>query len=185
MDVLESGRQTGVAAVAHGPCLVGATMLKAIPKAWFSWDFDILDPSGQSIAKVDMSAWREKATFAIGDVSCRIYRERLMSGAFLLEAEGSVLARAIKPSAFRDSFVVDYDGRQYTLGRRSVFGREYILKQDSREIGSMAPEAWFTRKVIVNLPDDLPLAVRVFVVVLVLILWKRDSNAAAAAGGAS
>jgi len=160
-------------------------MLEAIPKTWFSWDFDIVDPGGQPVANLDMSAWREKATFAVGDTTYRIHRERLMSGAFLLEGEGAIVARAVKPSAFRHSFVVHQDGREYTLSRRSAFRREYVLRQDAREVGSVAPEKWFSRRAAVNLPDDLPLAVRVFIVVLVLLLWKRDSNAAAAAGGAS
>jgi hypothetical protein len=57
-----------------------------------------------------------------------------------------------------------------------------VLTQDSQQLGSIKPEAWFTRRAVVNLTTDLPAAVQVFMVVLVLFLWKRDSNAAAAAG---
>jgi len=160
-------------------------MLKAVPKAWFSWDFDIVDPAGGTVANVDMSAWGEKATFAIGDRTYRMYREGMMSGAFLLEGEGTVLVRAAKPSAFRHSFDVEYKGRRYTLSRRSAWGTEYVLREESRDVGSVARDTWFGRKATVNLPQELPAAVQVFLVVLVLFLWKRDTNAAAAAGGAS
>ncbi len=154
-------------------------MLKAIPNHWFSWDFTVMEGS-QSVADIDVSSWREKGLLTVQGVTYEVYREGLMSGAFILESAGSVLARAEKPSAFRRSFIIEHVGRQYTLCATSAFRREFLLSEDSREIGSLSPEGIFTRRTRVDLPEELPLPVKVFIIWLSIILWKRESDSAAA-----
>lgn len=153
-------------------------MLNAIPKAWFSWDFTVLEES-QPVADIDVSWWREKGLLTIQGTDYKVYREGVMRGAFILESAGVVLAQARKPSVFSRSFVLDHAGKQYTL--RSAFWRKYLLWQGDRQIGSISPESIFTRRARADLPEDLPLPVRVFILWLVVILWKRDSDSAAAA----
>ena len=50
-------------------------------------------------------------------------------------------------------------------------------------VGTIRRETWTSRKARVELPDELPLPVRVFVLWLVLLMWKRESDAAASSGG--
>ena len=38
------------------------------------------------------------------------------------------------------------------------------------------PEGLFTRRARINLPEELPLPVRVFMIWLTVILWKRDAD---------
>lgn len=45
------------------------------------------------------------------------------------------------------------------------------------EVGSIAPERVFTRRATVELPCDMPAAVKMFIVWLVIIMWKRDADA--------
>lgn len=151
-------------------------MLKAIPKAWYSWDFTILDGS-QPVADIDMSLWREKGVLMILDTAYKVYREHVMTGSFILESEGTILARAIKPSLFLRSFIVEHAGKQYAL--RSALWRRYRLLDGDREIGSVSPETIIMRRANVDLPEDLPLSVRIFILWLVILLWKRDSDSAA------
>ena len=51
-----------------------------------------------------------------------------------------------------------------------------MLLEGSEEVGKISPDGIFTRRATVNLPETLPLPVRVFLVWLTLILWKRDSD---------
>lgn len=156
-------------------------MLTAVPQHWFSWDFTVMEGS-LAVAEIDVSWWREKGILTVQGVDYRVYREGLMSGAFILESSGSVLARAEKPSAFRRSFIIDHGDRQYMLRATSAFGRTFLLLYGNREIGSLSPEGVFTRRTSVDLPAELLLPVRVFIIWLAVILWKRDSDSAAAAG---
>jgi hypothetical protein len=79
-----------------------------------------------------------------------------------------------EPSAFRRTLLMCYEGREYTLRATSVFRRHFVLCGGSRHIGSLAPNSVFTRRAAVDLPDEWPLPVRVFIIWLTAILWMRD-----------
>jgi len=74
---------------------------------------------------------------------------------------------------------VDHAGRNYVLGAESAVRRKFVLNENGETVGSVSPLNAFTRKCLVDLPVDIPLPVRVFMIWLVIILWKRDSDTAA------
>ena len=86
-------------------------MLEAVPKTWLSWDYSIVDGS-TTIADMDLSLWREKGQVTTGNEVYSVYREGLAQGAFVLALDGTILARAEKPSALRRSFTIDYEKQQ-------------------------------------------------------------------------
>lgn len=154
-------------------------MIEAIPGGLFSKDFS-LHEQGRLLAELDVSSWREKAELEIGGTPYRLYREGLVSGAFVLESDDGILARAAKPSPWRHRFEVELGGRSYTLQRLSVFGRRFGLFAGDRQIGGVYPAGPFTRRTRIDLPVGWAPAVRVFVFWLALVLRMRDANAAAA-----
>jgi hypothetical protein len=150
-------------------------VIEAVPKGWFSNSFRLQQPHG-TVAELDVSQWREKAEFDVQGGHYRLYREGLASGAFVLESQGKVLARAFKPSAFRARFELEVGGRAFTLRRtrmRSGFG----LFQGERQVGSVQRAGMFTRRALIDIPDDWPPAAQVFVFWLVLVMWIRDQAA--------
>ncbi len=154
-------------------------MLRAVPKHWLSSAYKVLE-NDTTIAMVDSSSWREAAKLTIKGSIYRAYREGLMSGAFILESNGLILARAVKPSALYRSFQVEHEGRQYTLAADSVWTRKFVLSEGGVPLGSVYPESAMTRKAVVDFPEEISLAGRIFMFWLVMLLWKRDSEAAAA-----
>ena len=144
---------------------------------WYSWDFDVTDHE-RHIAHLDVSAWGEKGVLTIDGVAHRVYREGVGRGDFLLERDGIVLARATKPSAFRSAFEVRHDGRTYELAKESFWQRRFVLRSGSAEIGSVAPRRVVGREAFAALPETWPLPLKVFVVWLVVIMWKRAAQAA-------
>ncbi|HEX5761302.1 MAG TPA: hypothetical protein VF121_19115 [Thermoanaerobaculia bacterium] len=156
-------------------------MLEARPISFFSQDFGI-EAGGQQIALLDVSCWKEAGEISIQGQPYRLYRERLMSGAFVLEGEGQPVARAIKPSPFRSQFDLELDSDRYTLQRDSAFGRSFSVFQDRAVVGSIRPAGAFTRRSILDLPSDWSIPIQVFAFWLVLVIWNRDGAAAAAAG---
>jgi len=139
---------------------------------------------GRPVADMDLSCWREKGVLSVQGADYRVSRERALSGDFILEHAGSVLARATKPSAFHRSFVLSYNGRRYTLQAKSPFRRAFVLLDGAVEIGSLTPDSAWTRRGTVTLPDDWPLPVMVFAIWLTIILWKRDADGGAVAASA-
>jgi hypothetical protein len=154
--------------------------LTMVPQRWYSWDFTVT--SGERrVAVLDLAVWRERATIMIGDVTHRVFRERAMSGDFLIEAGGRELARATKPSCFRDTMIVHYGGREYTLRKPSIWRRTFVLMDGERQIGSIAPESMWSRRATAEFPQEWPTPITLFVIWLVIVLWKRDAESAAAA----
>jgi hypothetical protein len=153
--------------------------MRIIPKAWYSWDFDVVS-GDRTLATLDLSCWREKADVLIEDVTHRVFRERAMSGDFVLERGDQVLARATKPSAFRNAFAVSYNGKTYSLRRPSAWRRAFVLLDEERQIGSVTPNSAWTWQATADLPRDWPMPIQAFVIWLVIILWKRDAESAAA-----
>jgi hypothetical protein len=177
-----SGFMAASVLTSQDPCIVASSqaVLKLVPKHWFSWDFAVRDERG-TVADIDISWWRERGVLTVQGASHPVYRQRLMSGDFILESAGSILARAWKSSAFRRYFNVEHAGKQYTLRAQSAFRRTFVVLDGGFKIGSISPDGIFTRRASIDLPEDMPLPVRVFIVWLAVILWKRESDA----GGAS
>ena len=92
-------------------------MLRAVPKNWFSWKFEIFDGEVK-VANLDLAWFREEVEFAIQGRTFEIGREGVMSSVFLLREDGRTIASATKPSAFRRSFDVVFDQTGYILQRR-------------------------------------------------------------------
>ncbi len=92
------------------------------------------------------------------------------------------MATATKPSAFRREFDVTFSGRTMRLRPRSAWGRALVLREGEREVGDVTPRGMWSRRATATLPDTLPLPVRLFVLWLAVLIWKRDDDAAAATG---
>jgi len=150
-------------------------MLRAIPKGWFSSVYKVLD-NNTHVATLDPSYFREAAELTIKGSTYSLYREGLMSGAFILKTGDSILARALKPSALYRSFQVEQAGKQYTLEAEAVLSKRFVLSEGGVRVGAVYPERALTRKTVVDFPEEIPLAVRVFMFWLVMILWNRSDS---------
>lgn len=151
-------------------------MLTATPRHWFTWDYAV-SAGTEHLGDIDVSWWRERGMLTLGGQHYEVYRERPLGGDFILESEGTVLARAEKPSALRRRLVIHADGARYELRPRDLFTRTFDLHGESGIMGSLSASGVFSRRVKVDLPDTLPLPLRVFVVWLTVVLWKRDADA--------
>ena len=152
-------------------------MLIAVPNSLFSWDFDIQDENGQSVADVRLSNWLERGAISVPGQECRVFRESLF-GAFVLEQNGTALAKAEKPSALFREFTITHGARTYTLKAWSPMRRAMVLYENGAVIGKLDPEAFFSRRIRVELPVDMPLLLAAFVIWLTMVLWRRESGGA-------
>ncbi len=92
-----------------------------------------------------------------------------------------VVARASKPSVFQNRFEVQLPDRRLVLRKPSAWSwnRRFALFDGEKQIGSIDPVGLFTRRTMIDLPDNWSLPIRVFLFWLAVIIWKRQSAAAA------
>ena len=159
-------------------------MLRLVPESWLTWNFEVLEDD-RKVTEIKTSTLPESGMFSIDGSKFRAYREGMFSGEFLLEKDGQLIARAEKPSAFRNAFSIQYSDRKYMLKKESWAGRSFVVCQGDLEVGSIRPEGAFSRKAAVSLPGDMPTPLQVFVIWLTILLWKREADAGAAASVAA
>lgn len=154
-------------------------MLLICPKSWWRSSFEIAEPSTGIRFQLTMRSFKEGSSFVLDGDRYRLRRERWWGGAFVLECEGQELLRARKPSAFKRSLELNHGGERYRIAPRSMWSRKYELRQGDRVLGRIGQTSWWSRRAEADLPEDLPLVVRAFMVSLVLLMWRREKGAAA------
>jgi hypothetical protein len=158
-------------------------MLHAIPKYWFSWDFNLYGARGELTAEICLSSWRERGSVLISGTEYRIHRQGI-AGPFLLEApDSTTAASATKTSVLYREFSIHQETQNYTLKAISAFGREFGLFKGEDRVGSIQPESWWGRRARVEFADEVQPLIQAFVVWLTLLLWKRDASESSSAGG--
>lgn len=153
-------------------------MIEAIPTDLLSTNFRI-EQQDRLVGEIDTSIWRDKAALELEEGSYQLYREGFVSGDFVLERDGKVIARASKPSVFENRFEVDIPGHHLVMRKLAILRREFGLFEGDKQIGKIYPLGIFTRHSRVDLPADWPLSSRVFVFWLAFVVWKRQNAAAA------
>jgi hypothetical protein len=152
-------------------------MIEAVPKHIFSNDY-ILRASDGKLAELDVSSWRERAEFVLDGASYRLYRDGIV-GPFVLERDGEVIARARKPSVFRNRFEIDLPDGPCVLRKTSLSGRRFGVFVGDRAAGEMAQTGFFARRIRLSLAADWPDAIQIFLFWLALVIWNREAAAAA------
>ena len=156
-------------------------MLSATPRGLFTWGFTVRQ-GGNTIAEIDPSWLGERAEIRAGGQTYAAYRESLLAGTFVLQSGERALARAQKASAFLRAFDIDLAGRPLELKATSFWTREFVLFEGGVPVGRIAPAGWFGRRAVIDPPPDVPLPAQLFLLWLVLVLWRRAAAAAAAGG---
>ena len=146
----------------------------------FTFRFDVFEKDSP-VAEIDLRMWKEGADVLIKGEEFQVVREKMMSGAFILEAHRTEVVRATKPSVFYRRFNIEFAGRRFVLRAVSAFRRAFVITEEPEdgiaiEIGLIEPTKWYNHSAVARFDDDLPVAVDIFLISLVLMVWKRAAN---------
>ena len=151
-------------------------MLQVVPASWLAWSFAMEDAIGKPVGTIRLSFWRDRASILFQGQHYRVARHGIL-GPLILEGPGGEIARAVKASPFSQGFLIDAEGKRYELRKLSLLRREYGLFLDEIQMGSVVPQGWFSHRAAVDIPDDSPASLKVFVVWLALRSWRRNAAA--------
>ncbi len=152
------------------------------PHGTFRNGFDLVDDAGRELGSFQGSAWREHGEVTAGGELAGFRRDG--GRRFVLDGRAGELAAADKPSMWSGRWVVHAGGQAYELARSSWLSRSVELRRGDQVVGAVHPKG-LGSKAVVDLPAELPPAVQVFVVAVVLTLRRRESSAAGSAAAAS
>jgi len=154
-------------------------MLHAKPRSLFSDSYEVAGPHGL-VAAVNISWFKEGGSFRLDGEKYVVGRQGMMRGAFFVNRDGKTIAAAVKPSAFKRCFEVGCGERELKLAAARPFGRKFTLSEGRKIVGSVSPVSVWSRSAKADFPAEISLPVQVFMIWLVLVLWKRDRDAAVA-----
>lgn len=139
---------------------------------------------GALVTEINFPAFGPSTATPIGGRRYRLRRTGVLRDHFTLEAdgEGAVVASATQRDPLRREFLVEVGPRRLTLCAESPLRSDYHLLDDQRVIGAIRPHAKLRHGVEADLPDNLPLEARAFLVWVVLLLWSRRRVTRAAIG---
>ena len=152
-------------------------MLEAIPTNFLAKNFR-LEQDNKLVGELDPSIWRCKATLELEEGTYNLYREKLLGGDYLLEHDGTIVTRAIKTNVFRNKYAIQIGNRVLEFKKVHWTSRKFGLFDGDQQVGGIYPRGIFTKRAKIDLPQEWPLASRVFMFWLAFLIWKRDSQAA-------
>jgi len=158
--------------------------MELVPKSIFSWNFDVVDDN-QSIANINLSSWREKGSIDIAGINYQICRKGLINGDIEMSCNGEILLTATKFSFLVDSYQARIGGRKFLVKKKGILSRKAVVLQDDNCVATIKPASFFTRKMTVEFSEQLSLKLyeKVFILWLVALIQKRESDSSGFSGG--
>ncbi|HYF65915.1 MAG TPA: hypothetical protein VD886_24000, partial [Herpetosiphonaceae bacterium] len=149
-------------------------MLKATNQSWSGTRWQISADDGQPAATLELASIRSAATWSLGGRQFRLFREQGGERALALEADGQRLATATRTSLWRRTFIVRAGGDEWTLAMVSAWKGAWELSGPAGALGRIQPVGVWRRSALIDLPDELPIELRIFLAAIVLLFARDD-----------
>lgn len=138
---------------------------------------------GATITEISFALFGPSTAMPIAGRAYRLRRAGLLRDDFALETDdGTPVAKARQGNALRHDFEVVVGARRLHLRAESSLRSDYLLLDGDQRIGALHPAGPMRRGVEADLPDSLPLEARIFVLWVVLTLWRGRRVTRAGAG---
>jgi hypothetical protein len=155
-------------------------MLELRSKGVFSNSYFVLD-NGAKVAELNRSTWRQRGEIVHQGRIHKLKVRGMMRRTFQLLDGEDLIVEARRPTTWRSRCVFEFQGRKFELVNRNWFSSALVVKAQGAEVGSIAFKGFVHPRVHIDMPDSLPLPVRVFVAWIAVL--RRDESAAAAGAG--
>ena len=147
-------------------------MLQSIRRGVFRHSYDVTD-DGRPVATITGTR-REGRAFEADGQSFQVARVRYRS--FVLTGEAGEIAIARRASG--RMWTINSPAGALELVRTSAWKETWELRRYGETVGTLGKHGAFKHSSTADLPDDLPLPVRLFVLCVVEVLWDRSGQAA-------
>lgn len=151
------------------------SMLQSMRRGVFRHSYDITE-EGRPVATLT-GGRREGYTFEVDGETFQVTRQGYR-GFTISGTQTGEVARADRSNGRTWTIHSMYGPLE--LARTSIWKETWELRRFGQPAGTLSKDGAFKRGSTADLPDDLPLAIRLFVLCVVEILWERSRQAASA-----
>ena len=163
-----------------GPNSSTAHQWQIVPQGFFSRHYH-LEWNGQTVATLRMSLWTEGCEFTIADHAFSIRRTSMWKDGFILTADGQTVCE-VKKWFWSRQYELSATDDHWVLQPAGFFTRTHQLLNGEREVGTIFPAGWFTRRQIASFVADVPPPIQVLAIFLFLVIRQREENNSATSG---
>ena len=114
--------------------------------------------------------------FVLENRTFKILRSGAVGSVFKLAFEDSPLA-TLEQVPFRNRYTLSFGGREWAFHSASLTETKFALEQGGERVGSISAR-YFARykQIAIDLPDQLPLEVKAFLMWVVLWRWRNHDG---------
>jgi hypothetical protein len=139
-----------------------------------------IEERGRTIGTIEFGTWSERGALELEGRRLVIRREGYWNPKFELLDGREVLGRGRSAGAFRRGYCLVWGDEEYRLDPASVFGRSYVLTRRGHHLGTIQAAGIFSRRLHLELDEELPPALRLFALWFVLLAQRRAAAASVA-----
>jgi hypothetical protein len=183
-------RSRDVHCTGHWTYLIGDTLYPARPSFFmglvfkptsaFKWHFEVYrdtETDRQALAEVRVASIRNRAVIQVGRLEIEASARGLLRPRFTFSHDERVMATAGSTGFLRSRLWLESSGRRYEIVGR-MLGHSFDVSADGSFIGTIARSGIFTRNGRIELPEEVPIHDRLFMLALVAFLWRQQAAAA-------
>ncbi len=152
----------------------------ADPQSLFTFAFDLVR-GGLTVGLVQHRLFGRKGVVRVDGIEYEVLRTGPVAFALAQVGVPGMLVSAERPGLLRSRYRVSWDSQEVELVR-SALGFRMNLVRAGEEVGTMRLANLFSRRVIIDVPEDLPVRVVAFLVWLMIRMRRAAASSAAAAG---
>lgn len=157
-------------------------MIELQNKGFFSKEYIALE-NGTVIAELSREIWRERAEMICQGRILKLKRHGTLKSTYILYDEDTTIFEVKTPSVMGSKFTFRYSGKDFELINKAWYSETLLVKSDDKVIGTITPKSLFSCNTLIELPDYLPLSLRVFIAWIGMVRW--EDSATLGATGAS
>src|SRR5271157_4265121 len=138
----------------------------------FTYQVTSADSGGDEIATINET----KMTIDLGERSFSVNRKGVLGPEFELKSGEKIIASASQKPFF-NQYKLEHDGKEWRFKALGLLALKFGLFRGDTQIGTIATR-WVNRlkDIRVDLPDELPSEVQVFLLLLLVRHWSDTNN---------
>lgn len=150
--------------------------LQAVPEGKSAWHYRISDQNGFA-TKLVLTDPAARCCF--DDGKCYTIIPDVDPGVWALTDGATTVCSARRPSTALHVFTLSCAQDRWVLETHSPTGNKFVLKAPLEPVGSIRARGLFGRRAEADLPATVPRPVGIFLIYLVLLVWRGSGDSAA------